>query len=266
MSGQTYAPPNKSLRLCVKSIEGAIVKLIVVDDYEALSRAGADVIADVVTRKPDASIVVATGDTPMGIYEELARRQVRGEVDASGIRVFQLDEYLGVPPDDRRSLYGWMERAFLRPLGIPDSSVVRFAWEEGEAEEGCAAYERAVKAAGGFDLAVLGLGPNGHLGFNEPPSGPGSPTRVVDLTDESIESNADYWGDPDVVPRRAVTAGLDLILAARRILLVVSGEHKQDILRRTFEGLVTPDVPSSYLQQANSVIVLADRAAWPSVE
>ena len=241
------------------------MKLIVVDDYEAVSRAGADVIASIIGRKPHSAIVIATGDTPMGIYEQLAARNARGDVDASRILAFQLDEYLGVPPGDRRSLYGWMERSFLAPLDIPDANVVRLPWDEGLAEEGCAAYVRAVGAAGGFDLAVLGLGPNGHLGFNEPPSGPGSRTRMVDLTDESIESNADYWGGPDVVPRRAVTAGMDLLLAARQILLVVSGEHKQDILRRTLDGPVTPDVPSSYLQQAGGVIVLADRAASPSV-
>lgn len=241
------------------------MKLIVVEDYAALSRAGADMIAEVIGRKADAAIVVATGDTPMGVYDELAARQARGEVDASRMRAFQLDEYLGVPPDDRRSLYGWMERSFVRPLDIPEADVVRLPWEEERAGEGCAAFVRAVEAAGGFDLAVLGLGPNGHLGFNEPPSGPDSPTRALSLTRESIEGGVRYWGGIDLVPRRAVTAGMDLLLAARQILLLVSGEHKQDILRRTVEGPMTPDVPSSYLQQAANATVLADRAAWPTV-
>lgn len=242
------------------------MKLIVVDDYEALSRIGVGLIAEVIAGKPDAAIVVATGSTPMGVYEDLAARQAQGEVDASRIRAFQLDEYLGVPPDDRRSLYGWMERSFVRPLGLPKENVVPLPWNEAHAEEGCAAFVRAVKAAGGFDLAVLGLGPNGHLGFNEPPSGPDDPTRVVDLTWESIEGGARYWGSVEAVPRRAVTTGMDLLLSARQILLVVSGEHKQDILRRTLEGPMTPDVPSSYLQRAAGVTVLADRAAWPPVE
>ena len=176
------------------------MKLVVVDDYDALSRAGADAIAEVVARKPDAAIVVATGDTPMGAYEELAARHSRGEVAASRVRAFQLDEYLGVPPGDRRSLYGWMERSFVRPLGLPEAHVVRLPWEEATAGEGIEAYVRAVAAAGGFDLAVLGLGPNGHLGFNEPPSHADSPTRMVSLTDASIESNAGYWGGAGVVP------------------------------------------------------------------
>jgi glucosamine-6-phosphate deaminase len=240
------------------------LKLVVVGDYDALSRAGADAIAQVVARKPDAAIVVATGDTPMGAYEELASRHSRGEVDGSRIRAFQLDEYLGVPPDDRRSLYGWMERSFVTPLGIPESNVVRLPWDEAHVEEDIAAYVRRVQQAGRFDLAVLGLGPNGHLGFNEPPSGPDDPTRMVDLTRESIESNARYWGGAEFVPRRAVTSGMDLLLAARQVLLLVSGARKRDILRGTVEGPLTPDVPSSYLRQAANVIVLADCAAWPS--
>jgi glucosamine-6-phosphate deaminase len=240
------------------------VKLIVVDDYEALSRAGADLMASVIADKRDAARVLATGDSPMGIYAELAAQYARGEIDTSGLRAFQLDEYLGVPPDDRRSLYGWMERSFVRPLGIPEANVVRLPWDEARAVEGCAAYERAVAQAGGFDLAVLGLGPNGHLGFNEPPCGPDDPTRVVELTEESIESNARYWGGRDTVPRRAVTTGMDRLMWARQILLVVSGARKQEILRRTVDGPVTAEVPSSYLQQAANVVVLADREAWPS--
>ncbi len=240
------------------------MKLIVVDDYDALGRAGADVIAGVIARRPDAAMVIATGSTPMSVYAELAARHARGEIDVSRVRAFQLDEYLGVPPDDRRSRYGWMDRSFVRPLDIPAANVVPLPWDEAHAEEGCAAYVRAVGEAGGVDLAVLGLGPNGHLGFNEPPSTPGSATRAVSLTEESIRSNAGYWGGRDTVPRRAVTAGMDLLLAARQTLLVVSGSHKQDILRRTAEGPMTPDVPASYLQQAANVTVLADRAAWPS--
>lgn len=238
------------------------MELLIVDDYEALARAGADWMAAAIATQPDAAIVVATGDTPMGVYRELAARRARGLIETARLRVFQLDAYLGLAPDDRRSLYGWMYRSFIEPLGIPEANVVRLPGDAPDPEAVCAAYDAAVRHTGGFDLSILGLGPNGHLGFNEPPSPPDAPTRIVDLTPESIVSNARYWGGADQVPRRALTCGMNLLLAARRTLLVVSGAHKRDILHRAVRGPVTPEVPASYLQTAPRVTVLADRAAW----
>jgi glucosamine-6-phosphate deaminase len=236
--------------------------LIVVDDYEALSRVGADWLAESIQAKPDAAIVVATGNTPMGSYRELAERRSRGQVDTSQLHVFQLDAYLGLAPEDPRSLFGWTRRSFVEPLGIAAENVVRLDGEEPDPGEACHRYEMAVRAAGGFDISILGLGPNGHLGFNEPPSLPDAPTRVVDLTPESMVSNARYWGGEEKVPPQALTCGMDLLLAARRTLLLVSGAHKYQILHRTVEGPPTPEVPASYLQLAPNVMVLADRAAW----
>jgi len=238
------------------------VQLNIVDDYDALSRAGAALMADLIAAKPAASIILATGETPMGVYRELAALRQRAQLDTSRLRIFQLDAYMGLGPDDRRSLYGWMRRSFLDPLGVPDASVVRLPGDALDPEAVCAAYDAAAQAAGGIDLAVLGLGPNGHLGFNEPPVDAAAPTRVVALTPASIESNARYWDGPDDVPRYALTAGMSVLLAARHTLLVVSGAHKRAILHRAVEGPITPDVPASYLQQANNVTILADKAAW----
>jgi glucosamine-6-phosphate deaminase len=166
-------------------------------------------------------------------------------------------------PDDFRSLYGWTRRSFVEPLGIPDAQVTRLVADTGDPQAACQAYEAAVEAAGGIDLAIMGLGPNGHLGFNEPPSGADAPTRMIDLAEESVESNAVYWGGRDQVPRQAMTAGLNVILAARHIVLVVTGAHKRDILDRAINGAVTPDVPASWLQRAPNVTILADRDAMP---
>jgi glucosamine-6-phosphate deaminase len=238
------------------------VRLILAEDYEELCRIGADYLAGVVAAKPDAAVVFPTGETPMGIYREMAARCQRGELNATRLRVFQLDEYLEISPEDHRSLYRWMERALIGPLGIPVTNVVRLPTGSSDPVSACRAYDEAVRAEGGFDLAVLGLGPNGHLGFNEPPSEPDSTTRVVELTEESVDSNARYWGSRDQVPRRAMTAGMDVLLAARHTLLVVSGEHKRGILHRALEGPVAPEVPASYLRLAPDVTVLADSAAW----
>ncbi len=236
--------------------------LVIVEDYEALSRAGADWLAEGIRSKPDSAIVVATGDTPMGVYRELAERRSGGQLDPSQLRVFQLDAYVGLAPDDRRALFGWMRRSFIEPLGITEANVVRLAGDALDLKEACRLYEATVRAAGGFDLSILGLGPNGHLGFNEPPSPPDARTRLVNLTPESIRSNARYWGSEEQVPHQALTCGMDLLLAARRSLLVVSGAHKHQILHRTLEGPQMPEVPASYLRLAPNVTVLADRAAW----
>jgi glucosamine-6-phosphate deaminase len=235
--------------------------VIRVEDYEEMSRAGADLMAGLIAARPAATVILATGETPMGMYRELARRRVQGTLDASRLRVFQLDAYLGLGPDDRRSLYRWMKESFLDPLGVPDANVVRLPGDTDDPAAACRAYDEAVARAGGIDLAVLGLGPNGHLGFNEPPAGADAPTRVVDLTDESIQSNARYWGGRDAVPRQAMTAGMTVLLAARQSLLVVSGERKQSILERTLHGPMTPQVPASFLRPAAHVTVIADRAA-----
>jgi len=237
------------------------VQLTIVDDYDALSRTGAGMMAGLIEARPAAAIILATGETPMGVYRELAARRLRGELDASRLHIFQLDAYLGLAPDDRRSLYGWMKRSFLDPLGVPDANVVRLPGDTPDPEAACRAYDAAVEAAGGIDLAVLGLGPNGHLGFNEPPVDAAAPTRVVTLTPESIESNARYWGGQDQVPHQALTAGMSVLLAARHTLLVISGAHKRAILRRAVEGPISPDVPASYLRQAANVTVLADKNA-----
>lgn len=236
--------------------------LHIVDDYEALSRAGASWLIEATREQPDAAIVAATGNTPMGMYIELAQPRFRGLIDTSRLRVFQLDAYLGLAPDDPRALFGWTRRSFIEPLGIMEANVVRLAGDASDPWEVCRYYETAVREVGGFDISILGLGPNGHLGFNEPPSLPDAPTRVVDLTSESILSNARYWGGEAQVPRQALTCGMDLLLTARRTLLLVSGAHKHEILHRTIEGPQTPEVPASFLQLASNVTVLADRAAW----
>jgi glucosamine-6-phosphate deaminase len=241
-----------------------MIRTVVTSSYDALSVAAADAVAATILRKPDALLLLATGDTPMGAYRVLAERRARGELDTSRLRVAQLDEYAGLADGDRRSLYGWMLRSFVEPLGVPETRTIRLDAALAPAVA-CRAYDTAVAEAGGFELAILGLGPNGHLGFNEPPVARDAPTRLVSLTPESIASNARYWGDEQDVPREALTCGMASMLAARQILLVVSGPHKREILSRTLDDPPSADVPASWLQDApGDVVVLADRDARPA--
>lgn len=200
----------------------------------------------------------------MGLYRELARRREQGHLDATGVTVFQLDEYVGIAPDDRRSLLGWAVRSFVEPLGIPLERVVPVP-ADGDAAA-CAAYDLEVERGGGYDLVILGIGTNGHVGFNEPPSEASAPTRMVELSPESASSNAAYWGGAEHVPRRAVTIGMSRLLRARTILLVASGASKREIVRRAVLGPVTPEVPASLLQTTSDVRVLVDRDAWDRTE
>jgi glucosamine-6-phosphate deaminase len=227
---------------------------------DAVGEKAADAFAALIAIRPTAAVVVATGRTPMGAYARLAVRAGAG-LDTTALRVFQLDEYVGVGPDDERSLAGWMDRSFVEPLGIDPATVVRLDGNNDDLAAICAEYERAVRAAGGLDLAFLGLGPNGHLGFNEPPSDPTSRTRTVDLSAASLESNESYWG-PGRVPPRAITAGMDVLLGAKCVVLVVTGESKRGILHRAVDEPPTPSVPASFLQHHSDVRVIADRAAW----
>jgi len=225
---------------------------------------GAGIVARALAEssRSGATLMPALGTSALPVYAELARWHDDGRIDLGGLRLVQLDEYVPLEAADDRSLIGWLERAVAGPLGVPADRIIRLGGDAPDPEGAARAYDRAVKAAGGIDVAILGLGPNGHLGFNEPPSDAAAPTRLVRLTPESLAANARYWpGRP--VPADALTAGMATILEARRILLVVSGEEKRAILRRMLTEDVSPHCPASYLRGHPATTVLADRAAWP---
>lgn len=238
------------------------MKILQVDSM-AFNATGASLLVDWFRAKPDAKVVIATGTTPMGIYQNLAELYRQGSLDSSSLKVFQLDDYVGIPLSDARSLQAWARRSFSEPLAIPEHHFTALIGDSDNHEEACQRYHQAVLQAGGYDIAILGLGPNGHVGFNEPPADDKSTTRLVSLSKASILSNAVYWGGREHVPGQALTAGMDILLAARQILLLVSGAHKREILQRTVYGDVSPDLPSSYLQTVPNVTVLADKAALP---
>ena len=236
--------------------------LTVVPDEAAMSRLAADAVTETAGRAPEAAVAVPTGSTPLGMYGALVERVRRGELDLSRLHVYCLDDYLGVTPDDPNSLTGWLRRAFLEPAGIDPARVHAVPANDPEPEQAAARYEAELAARGGLELAVLGLGPNGHVAYNEPGSAADSRTRVVDLTPESIAQASAYWEGTQPIPRRAMTVGVGTLLEARRIVLIVSGEGKAEMLRRALQEPMSATVPASWLRHAGRRLeVIADEAA-----
>ena len=232
--------------------------LRVMPDERSLAGVGADIVCEVVRAAPNAVITFATGQSASPIYRALAERVERREIDFREVRVFELDGYVGIPLDDRRSLYAWLMRDVIVPLRIPERDITRLRGEASDPVSACREYDRALDRAGGYDLAILGLGPNGHVAFNEPPADPGSDAHVLEVTEESVESAVRYWGSREQVPRRAITTGLKRLIAARRVLLVARGEAKRTALERALGGEADPMTPASFLNRSADVTFLTD--------
>ncbi len=242
--------------------------LSVLGSYEEMSRRAADAVQETLERAPEAAITVPTGETPLGMYQELTRRADAGTIDLHEAQIFCLDEYLGTSQHDDTSLTRWLFETFLIPARIPERNIHLIPAMAHDPEAAAAAYEEEIAAHGGLELAVVGLGQNGHVAFNEPGSEPDSRTRAVDLTDASRSQSAAYWEGAANIPERAITMGLGTILEARTIYLIVSGSWKAEFLRRSLEEPPVRDVPGSWLQTAGErlhVIVDHDAASGLSM-
>lgn len=238
-------------------------RLTVVRDYDALSRRAADVVVETIEAHPGGAITVPTGSTPTGMYQKLVNRVDKGTADFSQVQIFCLDDYLGQTPDDEASLTKLLIKEFLEPARIPRQNVHFIPTTADDPHAAAEQYEREIADAGGLELAVVGLGPNGHIAFNEPGSGPDTRTRVIDLTQESRDQNAAYYEGAEIPPQ-AITMGLGTILGAKRIVMIVSGASKSEIVRETLAGPMSSDVPGSWLRLAGErleVIMDADAAS-----
>ena len=230
-------------------------------DYRAMSRRAASLIAAQVLLKPDCVLGLATGSTPVGLYRQLAEWHQQGDLSFAGVRSVNLDEYLGLAPDHEQSYRHFMQENLFDHINIrPENTHVPDGLAP-DPEEECRRYNQIIAGLGGIDLQVLGMGHNGHIGFNEPEEAFELETHVVDLTQDTIRANARFFSSPDQVPRRAITMGIKSIMQARHILVVVSGADKADIVRRAFAGPVTPLVPASILQMHPHLSLVGDEAA-----
>lgn len=230
-------------------------------DYEAMSRRAANLISAEVIRQPDCVLGLATGSTPIGTYKQLTVWNQRGDFSFKEVRTVNLDEYKGLAPTHDQSYRYFMQTNFFDHVDIdaanthvPDGLAADPAAE-------CARYDELVRSLGYADLQLLGLGRNGHIGFNEPCDCFVKETHVVDLTQSTIDANARFFASADDVPRQALTMGIGCIMAARRVLLIASGEDKADAVYNAFCGPITPECPASILQLHKDVVLVGDKAA-----
>ena len=246
----------------ISNREGLIaLKVYIVENYQELSLRAAGIVASQVILKEDAVLGLATGSTPEGMYRELAQLYRDGKVDFSRVTTFNLDEYRGLDPGHAQSYHYYMHQHFFDHVNVPQENIHLPPGQGADMAAICREYEEKIAAVGGIDLQVLGIGVNGHIGFNEPGRQLQTHTHLVDLSAETIAANSRFFSAPEEVPRQAVTMGMGSIMQARRILLLASGESKAAAIRDTLGGRVTTAVPASFLQLHRRVIVLLDREA-----
>ena len=237
------------------------MKIYKAKDYKDMSRKAANIISAQVIMKPNCVLGLATGSTPIGTYDQLVEWYNKGDLDFSEVTTVNLDEYKGLPRTNDQSYYYFMHQHLFDRVNIdPERTNVPNGMEP-DAEKECGRYEELIRSLGGVDLQLLGLGHNGHIGFNEPGEAFEKETHCVDLTESTIEANKRFFASADDVPKQAYTMGIKTIMQAKKILIVVNGENKADIVERAFFGPVTPEVPASILQLHNDVTVVADEAA-----
>ncbi|MCG8498908.1 MAG: glucosamine-6-phosphate deaminase [Firmicutes bacterium] len=237
------------------------MKKMICKNYDALSYLAANIIAEQIKNKPDTVLGLATGSTPMGTYKELVRRNKKGAVDFSGVTTFNLDEYYKISGDNPQSYHYFMYRNLFDHININRNNIHIPDGNTASVEQECERYDRLIRDAGGIDLQVLGIGSNGHIGFNEPASELITKTHLTALTENTIQDNARFFNHADEVPVHAITMGLGTILKAKRIILLISGKNKAEIFKKAFEGKITTNLPASLLQLHPDTTVIVDEEA-----
>ena len=237
------------------------MKVIIKKNYEELSKEAAETIKEAIQKKPNLVLGLATGSTPIGTYQELARMYREKELDFSKVVIFNLDEYLGLPADHPQSYHYFMYENLLNHVNINQENFHIPDGMTKNIEKFCQEYEEKIQKAGGIDLQLLGIGSDGHIGFNEPGTPLDSRTQLVKLAESTIKDNSRFFEKEEDVPRFAITMGAQTIFEAKRILLLASGENKAEAVAKFIEGPITPQITASILQKHPDVIVILDEAA-----
>jgi glucosamine-6-phosphate deaminase len=237
------------------------MKFIICSDEHLFGQKAADFIENQISKKPDIVLGLPTGSTPVDVYQELIQRYKNGKLDLSRVTTFNLDEYIGIPHSHPCSYHTFMKQNLFNHINIPPQNTHIPKGESESLEQECAEYEKLIKEAGGIDLQVLGIGRNGHIGFNEPGTPFDSVTHITNLTPSTIDANSIYFDSSESIPRQAITMGIGTIMKAGKILLLAKGSSKSDAVYKAFFGPVTTDMPASVLQRHPDVTVILDREA-----
>lgn len=237
------------------------MKLTVCGSYDELSEAAAEMIREQVSEKPESVIGFATGSTPVGMYKKLIEMYKTGKLDMSRTVSFNLDEYYPVKSSDSLSYHRFMYDNFFDAVNIKPENIHIPNGETNDPQKECEEYEKAIESAGGIDIQILGLGRNGHIGFNEPADKLYAKTHLAKLSQTTIEANSRFFEDAESVPRRALTMGMASILQAKKILLLVCGSEKRSAAAELMSSFITTDNPATLLKLHRDVTVICDREA-----
>jgi glucosamine-6-phosphate deaminase len=237
------------------------VRIVIAKDYYELSKKAANLLASQITLKPNSVLGLATGSTPMGAYNELIRIYKEGNISFSEVMTFNLDEYYGLDKENTQSYYYFMMENLFKHVNMNKNNIYIPDGRAKDISNECIEYEHKIMQAGGIDLQLLGIGRNGHIGFNEPDVKFEAQTHLVTLDEDTIEANSRFFTAMEDVPRRAISMGIKTIMHSRKIILLANGEEKAETINNMINGKITPELPASVLQLHPDVVVLLDEKA-----
>ena len=237
------------------------MRIIVCENYEEVSKKAAQMILSQVTLKPNSVLGLATGSTPIGMYENLVKLNKKGDIDFSEVRTFNLDEYYNLPIDNNQSYHYFMYKNLFEHININPKNIHIPNGMTDDVDAECERYDELIKNAGGVDIQVLGIGNNAHIGFNEPTVNFEKGTHLVELDDSTIEANSRFFDNIEDVPKKAITMGVGSIFKSRKIMLIATGENKAEAIYNTVYGKVVPEVPASILQFHSDIVLILDKDA-----
>lgn len=241
------------------------MRVYVVEDYDRLSKKAAQIVASQIRLNPSSVLGLATGSTPLGMYKELIKMHKEEELDFSEIKTFNLDEYYMLNKDNPQSYHSYMYENLFKHVNINRKKIYIPNGMNENIEEECLRYEREIEKAGGIDLQILGIGRNGHIGFNEPDLKFEALTHLVQLDDDTINANSRFFQDLDDVPTKAISMGIKTIMHSRKILLLANGKEKAVAIKNTLTGEIKPEVPASILQLHPDIVVIVDKETAQSL-